>query len=134
MAVIKIDITSGATVAQGVVAKGGGKKLTDYKNTAALVFLDKEDFKRLETYPGTSVELRNEWGKVIVTAQMTPDGPHPGFGFMPRGPWANVIISPDTKSSGCPGYKRTPVEIEPKPGLLPLEMADLMRQEYLNKL
>ncbi|MBD3186733.1 molybdopterin dinucleotide-binding protein [Candidatus Bathyarchaeota archaeon] len=134
MAIIKLNVTSGATVPQGVVAKGGGKKLTDYKNTAAIIFLDKQDFKKLETYPGTAVEVRNAFGKVIVTAQLTPDGPHPGVAFMPRGPWANVIIDPDTKSSGCPMYKNTEVEIEPKPELSPLEMADLMKQEYIDKL
>ncbi|MFX0102859.1 MAG: molybdopterin dinucleotide binding domain-containing protein [Candidatus Hodarchaeota archaeon] len=134
MAIIKIPITSGATVAQGVVAKGGGKKLTEYRTTAAIVFLDKAEFKKLETFPGTSVELRNEYGKVVVTAQLTPDGPHPGIGFMPRGPWANQIIAHDTSSSGCPDYKGTMVEIEPVPDKRPLEMADLMRQEYIEPL
>lgn len=128
---ITLHITSGATVPQGVVAKGGGKKLTYYKNTAAIVFLDKDDFAKMGTYPGTAVTLRNEWGQVVVTAQLSADGPHPGVGFMPRGPWANVIISPETKCSGCPMYKDTVVECEPCPEKSPLEMADLMRQEYI---
>lgn len=134
MAKIKLSITSGATVAQGVTAKGGGKKLTEYRTNAAIVFLDPSDLKKLEIFPGTAVEISNEFGKVVVTAQLTPDGPHPGVGFMPRGPWANVIISPDTFSSGCPGYKGTDVEVEPKPDKRPLEMADLMRQEYIEPL
>lgn len=131
MPTIKLHITSGATVPQGVVAKGGGKKLTDYKNTAAIIYLDKSDFEKLDTYPGTAVELRNEFGKVIVSAHITPDGPHPGVGFMPRGPWCNVIIDPETRSSGCPMYKDTEVEVEPKPEDEPLEMADLMREKYI---
>ncbi|MHA1371901.1 MAG: molybdopterin dinucleotide binding domain-containing protein [Promethearchaeota archaeon] len=134
MPVIKLNITSGATVAQGVVAKGGGKKLTDYRVNAAVIFMDKEDLKKLGILPGTSVELRNEFGKVVVTAQITPDGPHPGVGFMPRGPWANVIIDPETRSSGAPMYKDTVVECEPVPDKSPLEMADLMRQEYIEKI
>ncbi|MHA1791174.1 MAG: molybdopterin dinucleotide binding domain-containing protein [Promethearchaeota archaeon] len=134
MPAIKIHVTSGATVPQGVVAKGGGKKLIDYKNNAAIIYLDMEDFKKLETYPGTAVELRNEFGKVTVTAQISPDSPHPGIGFMPRGPWANVIISPETRSSGCPMYKDTLVEIEPVPEKQPLEMAELMRTEYIDNL
>lgn len=131
MPAIPLHITSGATVPQGVVAKGGGKKLTDYKNTAAIVFLDKDDLHKMGTYPGTAVELRNEFGKVVVTAVLSPDAPHPGIGFMPRGPWCNVIIDPCTRLSGCPMYKDTPVECEPVPDKEPLEMADLMRTEYI---
>jgi formylmethanofuran dehydrogenase subunit D len=134
MPAIKIHVTSGATVPQGVIIKGGGKKLPEYRNVAAVIYLDMADFKKMGTFPGTAVELRNEWGKVVVSSQLTPDGPHPGIGFMPRGPWANIIIGPETKCSGCPQYKDTVVEIEPVPEKNPLQMADLMRQAYIDPL
>jgi formylmethanofuran dehydrogenase subunit D len=133
MPAIKIHVTSGATVPQGVVAKGGGKKLTDYRNAAAVIFLDTSDLKALGVFPGTAVEVRNEFGHVIVTCQQTPDGPHPGIGFMPRGPWTNVIIDPETHCSGAPTYKDTVVEVVPVPNKAPLQMADLMRQTYILK-
>jgi len=134
MVAITIHVTSGATVAQGVIIKGGGKKLPDYRNVAAVIYLDMADFKKMGTFPGTAVEVRNEFGKVVVTASLTPDGPHPGIGFMPRGPWANTIINPETKCSGAPMYKDTVVEVEPCPEKTPLQMADLMRQMYIDPL
>ena len=131
---ITIHVTSGATVSQGVIIKGGGKKLPDYRNVAAIIYLDMADFKKMGAFPGTPVEVRNEYGAVVVIAQLTPDGPHPGIGFMPRGPWTNTIIAPDTKCSGTPYYKDTVVQVEPCPEKNPLQMADLMRTVYIDPL
>src|SRR5271157_502504 len=134
MPAITIHVTSGATVQQGVVIKGGGKKLPEYRNVAAVIYLDMVDFKKLGVFPGTPVEVSNEYGRVVVIAHPTPDGPHPGIGFMPRGPWANMIIAPLTKCSGAPQYKDTVVQVEPCPDKMPLQMADLMRTVYIDPL
>jgi hypothetical protein len=47
-----------------------------------------------------------------VKAIETTQGPHPGVGFIPMGPWANSIIDPNTYSTGMPTFKGTPVRVE----------------------
>jgi formylmethanofuran dehydrogenase subunit D len=49
--------------------------------------------------------------------------------FIPMGPWANAVLSPDTHGCGMPGFKGVPAQIE-KTGEAPLEMKALMRQYY----
>jgi formylmethanofuran dehydrogenase subunit D len=36
-----------------------------------------------------------------------------GHVFMPRAIWANVVVDPQTFSTGSPLYKGSPVKIEP---------------------
>lgn len=131
---IEVMITSGATINQGVVAKGGGKALPMYTRNAGIIFLDPEDFRKLAIYPLTPVKLSNEFNEVIVYAQISPDAPHKGVGFMPRGPWCNLLIHPETHSSGCPMYKSTKVTIEAaEDGQKPLNMPELMKKYYIEQ-
>lgn len=131
---IEVKLTSGATIKQGIVAKGGGKGLPVYTRSAGIIFLDPEDLKKLALLPLSPVKVKNEMNEVIVLAQLSPDAPHPGVAFMPRGPWANLLINPYTYNSGCPMYKNTTVTIEPADSSQkPLDMPELMKKYYINK-
>ena len=131
MAKLELKLTSGATINQGMVAKGGGKGLPVYTRNAGIIFLDTEDFKELGIYPLTPVKVSSEMNEVIVFAQISPDAPHKGVAFMPRGPWCNLLILPNTYSSGAPMYKNTPITVEPAPGERPLNMPELMKKYYI---
>ncbi|MBN2156632.1 MAG: molybdopterin dinucleotide-binding protein [Candidatus Lokiarchaeota archaeon] len=134
MSKIKLNLTSGATIDQGVIIKGGGKGLPIYTRNAGLIFLDPSDLKKLDLYPMSVVKVSNELNEVIVYAQISPDAPHPGLAFMPRGPWANTLIRPETYSSGAPMYKNTEVWVESvTTNAKPMNMPELMKHYYLNK-
>jgi len=129
----KIDLilTSGATIDQGIVSKGGGKALPAYTKNAAVIFLDPEDMKKLDLYSLTPVKVSSGTNHVIVYAITSPDAPHQGIAFMPRGPWCNILIDPNTSSSGAPHFKDTRITIEPAPSEKPMNMPELMKKYYL---
>ncbi|MCP4762226.1 MAG: molybdopterin dinucleotide-binding protein [archaeon] len=132
MTKIEVRLTSGGSIGQGVVTKGGGKALSAYTRNAGIIFLDSEDLKKLGVYPLTPVRIKSEMNEVIVYAQESSDGPHPGVAFMPRGPWCNLLVRPKTYSSGCAMFKDTDITVEPAPtGVKPLDMPQLMRKYYI---
>ncbi len=134
MAKIKLKLTSGATIGQGVIIKGGGKSLPVYTRNAGIIFLDPADLKKLDLYPMAVVKVSNEMNEVLVYVQISPDAPHPGVAFMPRGPWANTLIVPKTYSSGAPMYKNTDIIVETiTTNEKPLNMPELMKKYYLEK-
>jgi len=70
----------------------------------------------------------SEYGSVVVKAVQATQGPHPGLAFIPMGPWANQIISPNTYSTGMPTFKGVPVKVEVAEGGKVLEALDLVRK------
>jgi len=131
---IEVKLTSGGTINQGIVIKGGGKSLPVYTRNVGIIFLDPIDLKELGVYPLTPVKVTSKMNEIIVFAQESPDAPHPGVAFMPRGPWVNALVDPNTYSSGCSMFKNTPVSIEPAPeGVKPMNMPELMKKYYIEK-
>jgi formylmethanofuran dehydrogenase subunit D len=128
---IELMLTSGATIDQGIVSKGGGKALPIYTKSTAVIFLDPEDMKKLDIYSQASVKVSNGFNQVILYAYTSPDAPHQGIAFMPRGPWCNLLIDPNTDSSGAPMFKSTKITIEPASSEKPLNMPELMKKYYL---
>jgi formylmethanofuran dehydrogenase subunit D len=111
MAKITLNLISGRTIQQGV-AMEGGKEKDLYRKACGIIEMDDSDFKRLGCWKNTNVRVTSAYGTVIVKAQETSQGPHPGVGFIPMGPWANQIVNPNTYSTGMPTFKGTPVEVE----------------------
>ena len=111
MAKITLNLISGRTIHQGV-AMEGGKEKDLYRKACGIIEMDHSDFKKLGCWKNTNVRVTSKFGTIIVKAQETSQGPHPGVGFIPMGPWANMIIDPNTYSTGMPTFKGTPVEVE----------------------
>jgi len=124
MAKITLNLISGRSIQQGV-AMEGGKEKDLYRRACGIIELDDSDFKRLGVWKNTNVRVTSKYGSVVVKAQETSQGPHPGIGFIPMGPWANQITSPNTYSTGMPTFKGVPVEVEvatDQPVLLGVEL------------
>ena len=100
---------SGRTLAQGVECEN--KMAPDYFNAAALCHLSENDFKSLELSEGKNVLLKNEFGQVVLTAKIDVGLPD-NMVFIPNGPWANILIGPDTGGCGTPHFKGTEIEVE----------------------
>lgn len=114
MAKIQLNLISGRTIQQGVAIEGGKEKPA-YREACGIIELDAEDFKKLGIYRNTHVKVTSAYGSVIVKAVDATQGPHPGLGWIPMGPWANSITNPNTYSTGMPTFKGVPVEVEPAP-------------------
>lgn len=111
MAAINLNLISGRTIQQGVAIESGKEK-PSYRAACGIIELDLSDLKKLGAWKGTNVRVTSDYGNVIVKAIETTQGPHPGIGFIPMGPWANSIVNPNTYSTGMPTFKGTPVKVE----------------------
>ena len=114
MAKIQLNLISGRTIQQGVAIEGGKEKPA-YREAFGIIELDAEDFKKLGIYRNSNVRVTSPYGTVVVKAVDATQGPHPGLGWIPMGPWANSITNPNTYSTGMPTFKGVPVEVEPAP-------------------
>jgi len=111
VATIQLNLISGRSIQQGVAIEGGKEKPA-YRTAAGIIELDPSDLKKLGAWKNTNVRVTSEFGNVIVKAIETTQGPHPGLGFIPMGPWANAVIDPNTYSTGMPTFKGVPVKID----------------------
>ena len=119
-----VNLISGRSIQQGVAIEGGKEKPA-YRTAAGIIELDPSDLKKLGAWKNTNVRVTSDYGNVIVKAIETTQGPHPGVGFIPMGPWANSIIDPNTYSTGMPTFKGTPVKVDVamnEPVLLGIEL------------
>lgn len=111
MATIHLNLISGRSIQQGVAIEGGKEKPA-YRTAAGIIELDSSDLKKLGAWKNTNVKVTSDYGSVVVKAIETTQGPHPGLGFIPMGPWANSIVNPNTYSTGMPTFKGVPVKVE----------------------
>ena len=111
VATINVNLISGRSIQQGVAIEGGKEKPA-YRTACGIIELDPSDLKKLGAWKNTNVRVTSDYGNVIVKAMETSQGPHPGVGFIPMGPWANSIVNPNTYSTGMPTFKGVPVKIE----------------------
>ena len=111
MAIINLNLISGRSIHQGVAIEGGKEKPA-YRTACGIIELDPSDLKKLGAWKNTNVKVTSDYGSVVVKAIETTQGPHPGLGFIPMGPWANSVINPNTYSTGMPTFKGVPVKVE----------------------
>ena len=88
--------------------------------------MDPKDMSKLGVGNWESVLVKTDWGEVAVYAAHSRDAPHENMIFIPKGPWANVVVSPETYCCNDPTYKGIDATVE-KSDKEVLLMADLMR-------
>ncbi len=111
MSLENLVLITGQQIDQGVALEAGKTK-SRYVRAAGVCKFDKNDFKELNCLIGTPVKVTTDHGEVIVYSMISDEGPHPGIIFIPAGPWANQIISPDTQGMGTPTYKGIKAKVE----------------------
>lgn len=105
---MKIVLLSGRTTKQGVTAEIG-KTSDDYLQNVALIQLNQNVMQELGLADGDSVEVTTESGSVVVKCQKSDI--EENMGFMPYGPWANLLVGSDTQSTGMPDSKGLEADI-----------------------
>lgn len=105
---MKIVLLSGRTTKQGVTAEIG-KTSDDYLQNVALIQLNQNVMQELGLADGDSVEVTTETGSVVVKCQKSDI--EESMGFMPYGPWANLLVGSDTQSTGMPDSKGLEADI-----------------------
>jgi formylmethanofuran dehydrogenase subunit D len=126
---LKVTLLTGRTIEQGV-GKERGKTSKEYVDSVSVCFIDPEDLKKLGIKEKTNVLVSTEYGSVVVKALKSLRGPHSGIIYIPYGPWANVIVDPETHSIGMPSLKGIPAEVEPASDKPLLSLEALLKEQF----
>jgi len=105
-------LNTGSTINEGRLAKGGNKYSDDYTKECGVCWMCAEDYAALGCPEKVSVTSRDGKHTIAVYPKVT-EAMRPGQVFIPRSIWANVVVEPDTFSTGSPRYKGCPVTVEP---------------------
>lgn len=124
-----VILNTGSTVYEGKVIKGGGKFTDDYTRECSYCDINPEDFVALGK--PWFVRVSNKYGDGVVLRARKARGQQKGEIFIVRGVWANVVVMPETLSTGSPAYKNWPAKIEKCDGPV-LGPVELMQKYYCN--
>jgi formylmethanofuran dehydrogenase subunit D len=126
---LRVILLTGRTIEQGV-AKERGKLSNEYMESVSVCYMDPEDLKKLGIKEKTNVLVSTDHGSVILKALRSLRIPHPRMIFVPYGPWANVVVDPETHGVGMPSLKGIPAEVEPAPDKPVLSLEELLREQF----
>jgi len=126
---LRVTLLTGRTIEQGV-GKERGKASKEYVESVSVCYMDPEDLKRLGIKEKTNVLVSTNFGSVVVKALKSLRAPHPGVIYIPYGPWANVVVDPETHGIGMPSFKGIPAEIEPAPDKPLLSLGELLKKQF----
>jgi formylmethanofuran dehydrogenase subunit D len=126
---LQVTLLTGRTIEQGV-GKERGKASEEYVESVSVCYMDPEDLKMLGVKEKTNVQVSTDYGSVVVKALKSLRAPHPSLIFIPYGPWANVIVDPETHGIGMPSLKGIPAQVEPAPDKPLLNLQELMKEQF----
>jgi formylmethanofuran dehydrogenase subunit D len=122
-------LNTGSTIEEGRLAKGGSKLTDEYTLECASCIMNPQDHLLLGSPQKVLVSSRDGVHRVAV--YVYPETTvEPGHVFMPRAIWSNVVVDPETFSTGSPLYKGSPVVIEPTDESV-LSAEDLVTKLYM---
>jgi formylmethanofuran dehydrogenase subunit D len=109
---IEFLLNTGSTIEEGRLAKGGSKLTEEYTQECAVCEINPVDFQAMGTPQRVLISTMDGRHNVAVYAYAM-ESVEPGQIFMPRAIWANVVVDPETFSTGSPLYKGSPVRVQP---------------------
>lgn len=126
---LKVTLLTGRTIEQGA-GKERGKSSKEYVKSVSICYMDPEDMKKLGVKDGTNIQVSTAFGSVVVKAKKSLRAPHQGVVFIPYGPWANVVVDPETNGIGMPSFKGIPATVEPAPDKPVLGLEELLKTVF----
>jgi len=129
---MRIVLNTGSTVPQGEITKGGRKMTHNYAICAAVCFLNPVDFQQLASEAGVAyagrIRVSTATGETVVYSKRD-ESVAQGHGFIPRGPWVNLLIPEDSHGTGSPSYKGVEAELVPTSETVKT-CSDLVKKHY----
>lgn len=126
---LEVVINTGSSIIQAFYEKKGSTLKDEYRQSTAVAFMDSEDMDLLSLKPRDKIDVITKWGEVTLFVDKSHDAPHRGMIFIPKGPWSNIIVSPETYCCNIPTYKGINGRIRKSDKEVYL-VADLMRKTY----
>lgn len=124
----EVLLNTGSTIEEGRLAKGGNKLGPEYVKECAVCEISHVDYAELGFPDRVRIWTPDRKHSVAVHARPARSL-QPGQIFMPRAIWSNLVVDPDTFSTGSPLYKGSPVIIEPTQEDV-LSAAEIVRRHY----
>ncbi|MFQ6134560.1 MAG: molybdopterin dinucleotide binding domain-containing protein [Nitrososphaerales archaeon] len=112
MSSLKVVVLSGRTLRQGV-GKEAGKTSERYRTSVSVCEMHLEDIAALSIKPGDNVKVTTAHGSIVLKSASSNQFNKRGMIYIPYGPYASKLFSPDTGSSGMPTFKGVPATVEP---------------------
>lgn len=109
---ITVTLNTARSLRQGVSMEAEGKWSPTYLNDVAYVELNPVDAKTLGN--PERVKITTKYGSMVLPTRIS-DRVQKGTVFIPMGPWANMLVDPDTDGTGIPCFKNTKAYVEPAP-------------------
>ncbi|MBU7024903.1 MAG: hypothetical protein HXS40_12140 [Theionarchaea archaeon] len=106
---MKIVLLSGRTTKQGVTAEIG-KTCEEYLQNVAVIQLNPALMEQMGVKNGDPVEVQTTHGSAVVVC--CGSDIEENMGFIPYGPWANLLIGGDTQGTGMPDSKGVEAELK----------------------
>ena len=127
---LKVSLLTGRTLRQGQ-GKEYGKLSERYWKSVAICEMDPNDMTNLRVKENNPVKITTNYGSVVVRAVKSLRAPHAGKAFVPYGPWASIIVDPQTHGTGMPSFKGVQATIEPASKLEKvLNVPELLQRHY----
>ena len=92
--------------------------------------MDPEDINLLMMRGAENIKITTDFGSVVLRLVKSLAAPHPKIIFIPYGPWASLIVNPETHGTGMPSLKGIPAEVEPASKEEVLSVPDLLKEYY----
>ena len=108
---MRVKVVTGRSLGQGR-GKELGKFSKEYFDNVSICELDPDDMKAIGVEEGSKVIISTPQGSVTLRAVKSRQAPHRGLVFIPYGPWASILMNPDTQSSGMPSLKGLDAELK----------------------
>ena len=126
---LKVSLLTGRTIDQGT-GRERGKLSEEYQRSVAVCEMDPDDMKRLGVKGNYNVRVSTDFGSVVVRAVKSARTPHSGIIFIPYGPWASLIMNPETHGTGMPSLKGLPAEVEPATEDIVMSLPELLQKHF----
>lgn len=126
---LQVTLLTGRTIEQGV-GKERGKSSKEYVESVSVCYIDPGDLKKLRIKEKANVLVSTAYGSVVVKALKSLRASHPGIIYIPYGPWANVVVDPETHGVGMPSFKGIPAQIEPALDKPLLNLEELLKEQF----
>ncbi|MCP8307132.1 MAG: tRNA CCA-pyrophosphorylase [archaeon] len=128
---LKVILLTGRSLKQGI-GKELSKVSDKYRESVSICEIHSKDADELGLKDGDAMRVTTQFGSIIVKCNPSQNIPTPGIIFIPYGPYASMIIGPDTDSTGMPRFKGVSAEVEPAPEEKVLNVRELL-SKYLGR-
>ena len=126
---LEVSLLTGRTIDQGR-GKEYGKLSEEYWKSVSVCEMDPDDIKYIGAKENENVKITTDFGSAILRIVKSLRAPHPKVVFVPYGPWASLIVNPETHGTGMPSLKGIPAEIEPAPKEKVLSLQELLEKNF----